>query len=392
MLVVRKIGEQVDEYGVRRCVLQDKYGGTILATYTEIAEEIRAGELKFADSQEEIGKVKKPETQRKEHMIKVKCISKNRDSKGVIQSYTLQDVKGTTMNVTGQQIKQAIAKGQIEIVNLQIDRAGRLIDKSETKVNVNVSRQLINKVEHIYFSEIQGIGTGAYLFPVREIKKHCEEEGVTLNDIIRALPEDMQHNLYKAFIIFSAECSYAKHNIKQDIIELTNREGEVAGKLAAYLVKKYNDTNEYKVVTQCHDAEYYQGGPIVSIIDRAIYTRKPKGKTIEKVDWSNFLGNIREARYSFGGIDIWFTNKENGYAITGLDVIYEKNKVNPFDYHRNLGDNVMAFIIKEGHSELSRDTMFNVISKLSKQLDEYGITAEVYSKSGKGFIKLYCEQ
>lgn len=63
-------------------------------------------------------------------MIKAKCISKNRDSKGVIVNYTLQDQNGQKMNVTGQQIKAAITAGQIDIINLQIDKAGRLVDKS----------------------------------------------------------------------------------------------------------------------------------------------------------------------------------------------------------------------------------------------------------------------
>lgn len=144
MLVVRKIGEQVDEHGVKRYILQDEYGGTILATYTEIAREIRHGELKFMDSKVETSKVKQAETKREEHLIKAKCISKNRDSKGVIKSYTLQDVNGKTMNVTGQQIKQAITNGQIEIINLQIDRAGRLIDKTDCKEktsNISIEQQ-----------------------------------------------------------------------------------------------------------------------------------------------------------------------------------------------------------------------------------------------------------
>lgn len=145
MLVVRKIGEQIDEHGVRRYVLQDEYGGTILATHTEIASEIRHGELKIMDSKVETSKVKQSETKREEHLIKAKCISKNRDNNGVIKSYTLQDVNGKTMNVTGQQIKQAITNGQIEIINLQIDRAGRLIDKpvdcKEKTSNISIEQQ-----------------------------------------------------------------------------------------------------------------------------------------------------------------------------------------------------------------------------------------------------------
>ena len=85
-------------------------------------------------------------------MTKVKCISKNRNTKGAIVSYTLQDANGATMNVTGQQIKQAITNGQVEIINLQIDKAGRLIDKpietsqvpktySVKSSNINIEKQ-----------------------------------------------------------------------------------------------------------------------------------------------------------------------------------------------------------------------------------------------------------
>ena len=66
-------------------------------------------------------------------MIVAKCISKNRDHKGVIVNYTLQDQNGQRISVTGQQIKQVITSGQINIINLQIDKAGRLVDKAEEK-------------------------------------------------------------------------------------------------------------------------------------------------------------------------------------------------------------------------------------------------------------------
>ena len=65
--------------------------------------------------------------------MKVKCLSKNRNNKGVIVSYNLQDETGRQFQATGQQIKEEMRKGQFEFVNLQIDRAGRLVDKAEEK-------------------------------------------------------------------------------------------------------------------------------------------------------------------------------------------------------------------------------------------------------------------
>ncbi len=65
--------------------------------------------------------------------MKVKCLSKNRNNKGVIVSYNLQDETGRQFQATGQQIKEEIMKGQFEFVNLQIDTAGRLVDKAVEK-------------------------------------------------------------------------------------------------------------------------------------------------------------------------------------------------------------------------------------------------------------------
>ena len=65
--------------------------------------------------------------------MKVKCISKNRNEKGVIINYTLQDEKGNTLNATAQQIKSEMKAGNHEFINLQIDKAGRLVDKAEDK-------------------------------------------------------------------------------------------------------------------------------------------------------------------------------------------------------------------------------------------------------------------
>lgn len=65
-------------------------------------------------------------------MIQAICIKKNRDEKGNIINYVIQDCNGEYKTVTGIQIKQAIKAGQLFVVNLQIDKAGRLIDREES--------------------------------------------------------------------------------------------------------------------------------------------------------------------------------------------------------------------------------------------------------------------
>jgi hypothetical protein len=89
--------------------------------------------------------------------VKVKCIKKNRDDKGRIVSYILSDAKGQTIAVTGQQIRNEMQLNRYEFINLQIDKAGRLVDKAEEPQEVkritrdNRDRTLITKpdaVEH----------------------------------------------------------------------------------------------------------------------------------------------------------------------------------------------------------------------------------------------------
>lgn len=65
--------------------------------------------------------------------MKVRCLGKNRDSKGNIVNYNLIDETGHQFQATGKQIKVEMQSGRYEFINLQIDKAGRLIDKAETK-------------------------------------------------------------------------------------------------------------------------------------------------------------------------------------------------------------------------------------------------------------------
>lgn len=322
-------------------------------------------------------------------MIVAKCISKNRNSSGIIKDYTLQDQNGIVMNITGQNLKRAITSGSLAVTNLQIDRAGRLIDKSETENNTacktQVSKQLIENVGRVYNSEMQGSGTGAFQFCSRVIKEYIEQNKVDLKDVIKALPEELQYKLYRAFVIYSAESSLAVHNIKDDIKNIAAKEGEKVGKLAAYLVKKYSVSDEFKVSTKCHEEEYFKGGPIVSVVDSVVYVRKPKIVTEkQRVKWSNFLGNIKSTHY---GIGIYLVN--NKQSVQKVEDINEKNGVYSFDYHENLKDDTVAILLGDGHRKLNREDMISLITKLSKDLDKYGIIAEVYSKSGEGFVKLF---
>ena len=72
-------------------------------------------------------------------MIQAKCIEKFRDKHNQIYGYRLQDQQGNIKDVTSDQLKQAIRNQQINIINLQLDKAGRLVDKTEKPDNKPIS-------------------------------------------------------------------------------------------------------------------------------------------------------------------------------------------------------------------------------------------------------------
>lgn len=62
-------------------------------------------------------------------MVRVKCTNKIRNNRGDILKYQLVTEYGDEFQATSTEIKNQMCKGQYEFINLQIDKAGRLIDK-----------------------------------------------------------------------------------------------------------------------------------------------------------------------------------------------------------------------------------------------------------------------
>lgn len=65
--------------------------------------------------------------------MRARCVGKQRNEKGVITKYILKSESGDRIETTGKEIKEGIKRGALEVVNLQIDKAGRLVDKAEEK-------------------------------------------------------------------------------------------------------------------------------------------------------------------------------------------------------------------------------------------------------------------
>lgn len=87
----------------------------------------------------------------------VRCLQKNRDAKGTLINYTLQDETGKVFLATGQQIKVEINKGQFKFTNLQIDKAGRLVDKAEEKEQKPAEKKIVEKKANTekYYTEVE---------------------------------------------------------------------------------------------------------------------------------------------------------------------------------------------------------------------------------------------
>ena len=73
-------------------------------------------------------------------MLTVKCVQKARDKRGNIVCYGLVDKQGQLKYLTGDEIKNLIRSGKLAVIDLKIDKAGRLIDKSLAEKAVKAGR------------------------------------------------------------------------------------------------------------------------------------------------------------------------------------------------------------------------------------------------------------
>lgn len=76
-------------------------------------------------------------------MIQAKYIQKFRDKSGKIIGYRLQDNSAKTVDVTSEQLKQAIKNNQIHILNLTLTQDNRLVN---TSITDDKSSTLVEKV------------------------------------------------------------------------------------------------------------------------------------------------------------------------------------------------------------------------------------------------------
>lgn len=73
-------------------------------------------------------------------MVHAICTKKVRDSRGNIKSYVLQDIRGYCIEMTPADLKRSITVNSVNVLNLQIDKAGRLVDKAMPKLDTPVKK------------------------------------------------------------------------------------------------------------------------------------------------------------------------------------------------------------------------------------------------------------
>jgi hypothetical protein len=78
--------------------------------------------------------------------MEVTCVNKFRDKQGNILGYLLKDNYGRTLKISHAQLKKDLANRKYIVDNLQIDKAGRLVDRAVAKP-VN-TKQPVKKVQN----------------------------------------------------------------------------------------------------------------------------------------------------------------------------------------------------------------------------------------------------
>lgn len=80
--------------------------------------------------------------------MQVKCIKKFRDKHNKIIGYRIVAANGQSQDVKAERLKEVIASGNLDVVNLTLTKDGRLVDKTEKQSrSVPATNQSIDKVE-----------------------------------------------------------------------------------------------------------------------------------------------------------------------------------------------------------------------------------------------------
>ena len=139
-------------------------------------------------------------------MLQARCIRKFRDNNKQIKGYRLKDNFGKTIDVTPEQLKNAIINNKIQIVNLTLTSDGRLIDAAKTvqtpQVNTTVqqiSTHMTQQNDKTSSEKFNAIRAKAQMMDI-EIKKYSFRdfniEMLTLQDKHIIYIDEHSYNLF----------------------------------------------------------------------------------------------------------------------------------------------------------------------------------------------------
>lgn len=133
---------------------------------------------------------------------KIKCVNKVKDKHGVIKVYQLIDENGNKIEATASQIKEEIRSGRYDFLNLQIDKAGRLVDKKteavakQAKVKNGMSLEKQAEIFIKFVKEVRYKGYGYELIDTKLEDKIIEQCEKRFPDKLFRIDENKYRNTY----------------------------------------------------------------------------------------------------------------------------------------------------------------------------------------------------
>ena len=300
-------------------------------------------------------------------MIRMKCINKVRDNKGNIVKYQLVGDDGSKIEATSKEIKAEMHAGRYEFINLQIDKAGRLVDKAMLKTPVPavkktpapvVKDDYVTVKRIIFHGVIEGkkvkftykgkeyVGIGSSYWTNRESEQlhnavyvYCEDLGQVM--VVGASPIYDQHS--EEYVKFWKDYSDAIH-AGNDIIEKT------------LLAINFYEQHKDEIRLQANKGNQVDAAPnpdgLYTILKRGSIEGKPTNMCLLKYNrddsqpyWESISINLVNA----------YNNEYTNVSIKKETLMLDGIEVVPFDKLQATSDKIVEkykkavdYIIKNG--------------------------------------------
>lgn len=222
--------------------------------------------------------------------MKIRCICKNRNNNGVIISYTLQDETGRIFQATASEIKREIKSKHNQFVNLQIDKAGRLVDKAEEHQPVNQKMKVEFEKNFI------------------QLLLHNRDVMSIVDNMIKELARDNFTDMFKV-------------NLGSDIFACAGESNDANDRLIDKMIQN-NTVDQFMVIIPYIFENYLYKKGVQAPYKLHI---KSKDEAFEYIEYRNSLGDIK--------YDI---NNEIGYGQGNKeDPVRNKLGRNPYYFNSN---------------------------------------------------------